>query len=109
MPSDLRKGKCRTCEGGLDKMTGEAIASRLSELSGWIMQGNGLIRDFHFRNFYETMAFVNAVAWIADREDHHPDMEVGYAHCLLRYSTHALGGITENDFVCAAQVNRLLE
>ena len=64
-------------------------------------------RGFRFRDFHATMAFVNAVAWIAHREDHHPDLEVGYNRCLVRYSTHAVGGLSENDFICAARIDAL--
>ena len=64
--------------------------------------------DFSFGNFHETMAFANAVAWIAHREDHHPDMEIGYKHCLVRYTTHAAGGLSENDFICASKIDALL-
>lgn len=65
-------------------------------------------RDFTFRNFYETIAFVNALAWIANREDHHPDLEVSYKHCVARFSTHAIGGLSENDFICAAKADALV-
>ncbi|EGQ63942.1 pterin-4-alpha-carbinolamine dehydratase, partial [Acidithiobacillus sp. GGI-221] len=64
--------------------------------------------EFRFKNFYETMAFVNAVAWISHREDHHPDLELGYNRCVVHYSTHAIGGLSENDFICAARVDALL-
>lgn len=66
-----------------------------------------LTRDFKFDNFHATMAFVNAVAWIAHVEDHHPDLEVGYGHCRVTYSTHSVGGLSENDFICAAKIDAL--
>lgn len=72
-------------------------------------QNNLLKRDFSFKNFHETMAFVNAMAWIAHQEDHHPDFEVGYKHCLIQYTTHAIGGLSENDFICAAKVDQLVK
>lgn len=65
-------------------------------------------RDFTFKNFYETVAFVNALAWIANREDHHPDLEVSYKHCIVHFSTHAIGGLSENDFICAAKADALV-
>jgi 4a-hydroxytetrahydrobiopterin dehydratase len=65
-------------------------------------------RTFVFGNYYQTMAFVNALAWIAHAEDHHPDIEVGYSRCHVRYSTHAIGGLSENDFICAARLDALL-
>ncbi|MGD9387555.1 MAG: 4a-hydroxytetrahydrobiopterin dehydratase, partial [Gammaproteobacteria bacterium] len=66
-------------------------------------------RDFRFKGFNRTMGFVNAVAWIANSENHHPDLEVGWGHCLVRFSTHAIKGLSENDFICAAKVDALLD
>ena len=65
-------------------------------------------KDFKFKGFNATTGFVNAVAWIANQEGHHPDLEVGYNHCLVRYTTHAIGGLSENDFICAAKIDKLL-
>jgi 4a-hydroxytetrahydrobiopterin dehydratase len=65
-------------------------------------------RDFRFKGFYRTMGFVNAVAWVANAENHHPDLEVGWGHCLVRFQTHAINGLSENDFICAAKVDALL-
>ena len=65
-------------------------------------------RNFEFTNFHRTISFVNAVAWIANTEDHHPDLEVSYRNCAVNYSTHAIGGLSENDFICAAKIDRLL-
>ncbi|WCE93362.1 4a-hydroxytetrahydrobiopterin dehydratase [Acidithiobacillus ferriphilus] len=108
MESDLRRGGCQPCEGGMAGLSAAAIQAGLQDLSGWRLDGHTLRRDCHFKNFYETMAFVNAVAWIANREDHHPDMEIGYGRCVVRYSTHAIDGLTANDFICARQINALL-
>jgi len=63
--------------------------------------------DFKFKNYYETMAFVNAIAWVSHQQDHHPDLEVGYNHCLIRYSTHSVSGLSIKDFICAAHVEQL--
>ena len=78
-------------------------------LPGWELQpvAGGIVKDFKFKDYHRTMAFVNAVAWIAHAEDHHPDLEVGYNHCRVRYSTHDVGGLSRNDFVCAAKVELL--
>lgn len=70
--------------------------------------GDSIRRDFTFKNFYETIAFVNALAWIANREDHHPDLEVSYKHCVVHFSTHAIGGLSDNDFICAAKTDVLV-
>ncbi len=82
---------------------GELLAS----LKGWIIEGNSLVKLYPFANYYQTMAFVNALAWIAHREDHHPDLVVGYNKCRVEYSTHAIGGLSENDFICAAKCDAL--
>jgi 4a-hydroxytetrahydrobiopterin dehydratase len=67
-----------------------------------------LVRRFKFENYYETISFVVAVAMLAQREDHHPDMEVGYNRLVIRYSTHSVGGLSENDFICAAKIDALM-
>jgi len=65
-------------------------------------------KDYKFADFYETIAFVNALAYIANQEDHHPDLAVSYNKCSVVFSTHDAGGLTENDFICAARVNALI-
>jgi 4a-hydroxytetrahydrobiopterin dehydratase len=87
------------------------VARRLQTLDGWEMSPGGageIRRTFSFKNYYETMAFVNAVAWLAHRADHHPDLEVGYNKCVVRFSTHSVGGLSDNDFIGAAKVDALL-
>lgn len=107
--SELSAKRCLPCEGGIPALDRETAEQMLAELNGWDLKkdGNEIIRSFHFKNFYETMAFVNAIAWMAHLENHHPDMEVSYNHILVRYSTHAVGGLTENDFICAAKIDQL--
>ena len=87
----------------------DEVARLLKSLNGWAYTNGVIQREFKFKNFYETMGFVNAVAWIANKEDHHPDMEVGYNKCVVKYSTHSVGGLSQNDFICAAKVDQLLE
>jgi len=84
------------------------IAAKLAALDGWTREGNTIIKTFRFANYYETMAFVNASAWISHRADHHPDLEVGYNRCVVRYSTHSAGGLTDKDFTCAAHIDALI-
>ncbi|MCH8179364.1 MAG: 4a-hydroxytetrahydrobiopterin dehydratase [Proteobacteria bacterium] len=91
----------------------EAQAARLlAQLPGWDIQRDGpgvvLTRTFTFADFHRTMAFVNAVAWIAHEQDHHPDLAVSYQRCTLNWSTHSVGGLSFNDFICAARVDALL-
>ena len=107
---DLTQKNCKPCEGGVPPLTAAAAAALKAQLhADWRIGADGtrLERDFKFRDFYRTMSFVNAVAHIANGEDHHPDLEVGYDYCRVRYSTHAIGGLSENDFVCAAKIDRL--
>jgi 4a-hydroxytetrahydrobiopterin dehydratase len=86
----------------------EDVAKRLKSLKGWELAGGEIRKTYAFKNYYETMAFVNAVAWLAHRADHHPDMEVGYNKCTVRYSTHSVGGLSASDFASAAKVEELL-
>ncbi|MFA5240772.1 MAG: 4a-hydroxytetrahydrobiopterin dehydratase [Sulfuricella sp.] len=106
---DLAGKSCKPCEGGVPPMEQAEIERMLEALDGWERAGKEIARTFHFNNYYETMAFVNATAWISHREDHHPDLEVGYSQCRVRYSTHAIGGLSENDFICAAKIDSLLK
>lgn len=103
--SDLRSKKCTP--GASVRLTGERAAALLAEIPRWKVEGEELVKEFKFKNYYESMAFVNATAWISHREDHHPDLEVGYNKVKVRYSTHSAGGLTENDFICAAKIEAL--
>ena len=107
--SDLSLKKCKPCEGGVTPLTSTEIASLLKALHGWSVVDGKLGKNFEFRNYHETMAFVNATAWISHREDHHPDLAVGYNKCRVDYITHAISGLSENDFICAAKIDALLE
>ena len=88
------------------------VVSRLATLTGWQLTGDGadvaIEKTYTFANYYETMAFVNAVAFIAHAQDHHPDMSVHFSRCVLRFNTHDVGGLSETDFECAAQADALL-
>ncbi|MGD2138580.1 MAG: 4a-hydroxytetrahydrobiopterin dehydratase [Gammaproteobacteria bacterium] len=108
---DLASRHCQPCKQGdtpLERGQAEARLARLH--ADWHLDeaGREISRTFKFKDYYRTMAFVNALAWIAHAEDHHPDIEVGYNRCLVRYSTHAVGGLSENDFICAARLDALL-
>jgi len=88
-----------------------AAERQLREVPGWELDdsAHSIHRAFMFRDYYATIAFVNALAWIAHREDHHPDLEVGYNRCTVRFSTHSVGGLSDNDFICAARVSALID
>ena len=106
---DLSQGKCKPCEGGVPPLTEPEIQANLTQLTGWQVVKGELAKSYSFKNYYETMAFVNAAAWVSHREDHHPDIEVGYNQCRVRYITHAIGGLSENDFICAAKIDALFD
>ncbi|OGA40730.1 MAG: 4a-hydroxytetrahydrobiopterin dehydratase [Betaproteobacteria bacterium RIFCSPLOWO2_12_FULL_68_19] len=107
--SELARKKCKPCEGGVAPLDDAQARAMLKGLKGWILEGGKLVKVYPFTNYYQTMAFVNALAWISHREDHHPDLAVGYNKCRVEYSTHAIGGLSENDFICAAKCDALLE
>lgn len=106
---DLAKGKCKPCEGGVPPLGEIEVEDLMRQLDGWSRNGQVIAKTWHFKNYYETMAFVNASAWISHREDHHPDLQVGYNQCTASYTTHAIGGLSENDFVCAAKLDALFQ
>lgn len=106
---NLETKHCIPCEGGVAPLETKVIQEQLIKLPGWELMPTGkeIAKDFRFKNYYQTMAFVNAIAWMAHQENHHPDLEVGYNHCRVRYSTHAIGGLSMNDFICATKVSAL--
>jgi 4a-hydroxytetrahydrobiopterin dehydratase len=106
---ELHTIRCVGCEGGVPPLTKEEIQKYLPQIKEWEVStdGKSIKRRFAFKGFYKTMAFVNAIAWIANQENHHPDMEVGFNYCVVKYTTHAVNGLTQNDFVCAAKINKL--
>ena len=107
---NLAEQRCRPCEGGVPALDEAAVQGLLKQLpAGWRLQEKRLEKTFVFRNHYETLAFVNALAWISHRVDHHPELTVGYKDCRVVYWTHAIGGLSENDFICAAKVERLFD
>jgi len=103
----LASKKCKACNDKSGKLSDADVQTTLHRLPGWSLNEEAIVKTFGFKNYYETMAFVNAVAWIANREDHHPDLTVSYNKCDVRYSTHSVGGLSENDFICAAKVEML--
>jgi 4a-hydroxytetrahydrobiopterin dehydratase len=106
--------KCVPCHGGISALSRPEAEKMLSRLlatngDGWkiVEDGKAIRREFKFPDFYRTMSFVNAVAHVANGEDHHPDIECGWGYCRIRYQTHAIGGLHENDFICAAKIDAL--
>jgi len=109
--TDLSQQKCVPCEGGTQPLSRDEADQLLQQVPGWTLQDDGktIQRRFEFKGFYKTMAFINAMAWIANQQMHHPDFSAGYNFCLVTFTTHAINGLSENDFICAAKVNELLD
>lgn len=102
--------KCVPCEQGAAKLKFEQLLHLLKGLEGWALTETDppeLVRSFKLKNDLQTLAFVSAIGWMAHTQDHHPDVRFGYNTCEVRYHTHSVGGITENDFICAVKVNEL--
>lgn len=89
------------------KLDEPTLRQRLGNLPGWELVGNEIVKTYNFADYYETIAFVNAVAYISHRADHHPDLEVSYNRCKVSFSTHSLGGVSEADLACAQKVEQL--
>jgi len=106
---ELVRKKCSPCEGGVEPLTDAQVGPMLKGLAGWQRDGEKIVKEYAFKDHYQTQAFTNAVMWVSHREDHHPYLTVGYNTCRVEYWTHAIGGLSENDFICAAKVDMLLE
>ena len=104
---ELAARRCEACTPDTPPLSREQIEEHLRHMPGWERDGARIRRTYKFKNYFRTMAFVNAVAWIAHTENHHPDMNVSYNRCRVTYTTHAIGGLSENDFICAAKVDAL--
>jgi 4a-hydroxytetrahydrobiopterin dehydratase len=108
--TDLSARRCAPCEGGiaaLSRAAAEEVLQRLDEAWQLSLDATSIQREFRFRDFLRTMSFVNALAHIANLEDHHPDLEIGYGYCRVRLTTHAIKGLSENDFIVAAKIDQL--
>ncbi len=105
----LSSKRCVPCEGGVPALKKVAAETLLKQLSAWELVDGKLCKTFRFQDYYQTMAFVNACAFVSHREDHHPDLLVTYNQCVVSYLTHAINGLSENDFICAAKLDALME
>ncbi|RJG05580.1 4a-hydroxytetrahydrobiopterin dehydratase [Noviherbaspirillum cavernae] len=108
--NELLQKKSRHLETGLSE---NEIRQYLPAIDGWTLQDGKIVKTFAFKNYYDTMAFVNAIAWVIHAEDHHPELVVTYNRCTVKFDTHSVnggrGGISENDFICAAKVDAVLQ
>jgi 4a-hydroxytetrahydrobiopterin dehydratase len=101
--------RCKPLSGAEHRLSKEFVLNALGGLKGWSLQDNELVRVFHFANYYQTMAFVNALAYMAHNQDHHPDLAVHYNRVVVRFSTHDVGGISRNDLICASKAQALFD
>ena len=101
---------CKACEGGVSPLTQKEAEHYLKDLKGWELnkESTEIRTIYSFKNYYHTMAFVNALAYVSNIENHHPDLEVSYNKCVVRYTTHAINGLSENDFICATKAQALI-
>jgi 4a-hydroxytetrahydrobiopterin dehydratase len=110
MSTDLAEKRCKPCEGGVEPLLQEQVDDLMKGLhDDWTLSDDGLeiSRRFSFPAYSRTVAFANAVAWIAIVESHHPVLTVSYGDCVVSYTTHAINGLSDNDFICAAKIDRL--
>ena len=103
-PAQLANEKCIS---GAKSLSADEISALLALLPGWERVSEEIVKIYTFKNYYETLAFVNVAAWVSHRADHHPDLSVHYNRCKVAYSTHDAGGLTRNDFICAAKLESL--
>ncbi|MDH5181706.1 MAG: 4a-hydroxytetrahydrobiopterin dehydratase [Gammaproteobacteria bacterium] len=109
MSQALVNRHCVPCHRDTVPYDATKTSELLAPLHGWRYIDNAIECEFHFPDYYRTMAFVNAVAWLAHQEDHHPQLTVFYQRCIVRYHTHSIGGVSDNDLICAAKINMLIE
>lgn len=107
---ELAAGRCEPRKGKGDALEQGRVETLLELLPGWELANDGkaITRDFRFSDFRHTLGFINAVGYMANRADHHPDLEAGYGHCRVLWSTHDVDGLSMNDFICAAHVETLV-
>jgi 4a-hydroxytetrahydrobiopterin dehydratase len=108
---NLKNKHCKPCEGGVCPLDEDTSTQQLNEIPGWHLSADkkSITRTLKFKNFLETISFINAMAYLSEQQGHHPDFSAGYGYCEVRYTTHAIDGLSDNDFICAAKINELLE
>jgi 4a-hydroxytetrahydrobiopterin dehydratase len=100
----------KRCSHGAPALDQNAIDALLLDVPGWSVENAKLVRSFEFTDYHQTIAFVNALAWIIHAQDHHPELTVRYRHCIAAFTTHSAGNaVSENDFICAAKANAIYE
>ena len=109
MPNDLQNKKCEPCVGGIQPLDAKTAAALMTELhKSWKNTGTALVRRLEFKGFAKAVYHANMAAYLGDAEGHHPDIRFGWGYCEVEFTTHDAGGLTENDFICAAKFDGLL-
>jgi len=108
---DFKTKNCKPCEGGVCPLEESLSIQHLDQLPGWTLSKDktAISRKLSFKDFPATIMFINAMAFMSEQQGHHPDFSAGYNYCEISFTTHAIGGLSENDFICAAKINDLLE
>ena len=107
MSGELSTEKFEPCKGGINPLSAAATDTLSPSLSGWIREGNAIVKNYRFKDFYGVLAFVNATAWISHREDYHPDLTTCYQQSRVSFATHAISRLSTNDVICAAKMDAL--
>jgi 4a-hydroxytetrahydrobiopterin dehydratase len=105
----LAKRRCKGCEGISGPLDEKSVRRMLKMIPEWSLEEGALLRRFEFMNFHQTIEFVNMIAWLCNLENHHPDLRVSYSACTVRFITHSVGGLTENDFITASKIDAILK
>jgi 4a-hydroxytetrahydrobiopterin dehydratase len=107
----LKNQQCKPCEGGVCPLDENHSIRHLDQVPGWQLSEDrkGILRKLKFKDFISTMSFINTMAKMAEQQGHHPDFFAGYNYCEIKYTTHAIGGLSENDFICAAKINDMMD
>ena len=110
MKTKLSNKSCISCEGKMTPLTKKEAEILLEQLADWILDDSGteISKAFQFKNFYQTVGFINAIAWIVNQENHHPYLEISYNRCRVHFTTHSIQGLSESDFICAAKIDQLI-
>tara|TARA_Y100000741_G_scaffold327255_1_gene279772 strand:- start:283 stop:630 length:348 start_codon:yes stop_codon:yes gene_type:complete len=110
--TDLSNKKCVPCEGGVDALTKDQASNLMIKLDkNWVLANNNksISKDFKFKNHYEVISAINLIAWISHKEDHHPEITYGYSNLSVKFFTYAIDGLSENDFICAAKIDKVMK
>lgn len=106
----LEEKRCKPCEGGIPSLTKEESEEYLKQINNWILENNSIIKKFKQKNFIEAISFINKIAKVAEEEQHHPDILVyGWNKVKVTMSTHAINGLSENDFIVAAKIDKIIQ